>query len=381
MEHKASKIKVLEVNGGDFGTGGGGGILWNWYQNIDLTKIHIDFFCYTQPEDRFLQEIKKNGGHCYVRKNFNNKLVKKAEEFQALKRIIEKGNYDYVHSHDSSAFTQFLVFFATKNHVKKVIMHSHTTSTSKNIDRRILHAMCKPFLCSSKIVPLACSNDAAAWLFPPKVVSKKRYTVIENGIDAQRFSFDQVTRDKVRTELGVSEKFVIGHVGRFVYAKNHVFLINIFAQIHKRCPDAVLLLIGDGDSSENLVGTIKDKVCSLGLVDNVIFYGNTDRVNEMYQAMDCFVFPSHYEGLGIVAIEAQAAGLKTFCSDRVPSEANITELFEYLSLSDSPEKWADKILTNKDYQRKNMQQAIIDAGYGIKQAAKKLEEIYLASRC
>lgn len=381
MGNRASKIKVLEICVGDFGIGGGGVILWSWYQNIDLTKIHIDFFCRIQPEDSFLQIIKKNGGHCYVRKSYKNRLVRKAAELQELRKIIKMGNYDCVHTHFSAAYLTLPAFFLARNHVEKVIMHSHSKSAS-NVTKKIIQTICKQFLRGSKIVPLACSGDAAAWLFPSKIVNGKWYTVIKNGIDSQRFSFDQVVRDKVRTELGVSKKFVIGHVGSFTYPKNHVFLIDVFAQIHKKFPDAVLLLIGDGNKFENSVGVIKEKVCSLGLTDNVIFYGHTDRVNEMYQAMDYFVFPSHYEGLGIVLIEAQAAGLKTLCSNAVPKEAKITKLLEYMSLTESPEKWADEILVyNNSYPRKNMVQEVIQAGYDIKDSAKKLEEIYLASRC
>ena len=373
-----SKIKVLEISSGVFGVAGGPTMVWNWYCNWNA--VQVDFYCLLQPSDYYIQKIATNGGSCYIRDGKKNKLRRKIAEWRQLKKILRGNFYDCVHIHREDACNNLVICLLAKNHVKKVIVHAHNTSTGSAI-KRILHTICKPFLCSSKIVALACSNDAAAWLFPSKIIDEKRYTVIKNGIDAQRFSFDPAVRDKARTELGISGKFVIGHVGRFAYQKNHTFLIDIFAEVHKKCPEAVLLLIGDGDASENLVELIKKKIDVLGLSESVIFYGNTDRVNEMYQTMDCFVFPSNYEGLGIVAIEAQAAGLKTLCSDQVPQDAKITELLEYLPLSDPPEKWADKILTYKEYKRENMQQNIIDAGYDIKQSAKKLEEIYLASRC
>lgn len=380
MECNTVKAKVLEISGGGFGFGGASTMTWNWYCN--LKAVQADFFCLFKPDDYYIQKIAANGDSCYIRDGKKNKLRRKIAEWRQLKKILNGNIYDYVHIHLDGAYNNLVVLLLAKNYVKKVIIHSHNTSTGKSTIKRILHTICKPFLRGSKIVPLACSDDAAAYLFPSRIVNEKRYTVIKYGIDTQKFLFDQAIRDKVKTELGVSGKFVIGHVGRFAYQKNHTFLIDIFAQVHKKCPDAILLLIGDGDSNESLVEAIKEKVCSLGLTDNVVFYGNTDRINEMYQAMDCFVFPSRYEGLGIVLIEAQAAGLKVLCSDAVPQEAKITELMEYMSLTELPGRWSDKILAcNNGYPRKNMLQKVVEAGYDIKDSAKKIEEIYLTSGC
>lgn len=378
MAKKLKKCRVLEICLGDFGTGGGGVLIWRLCQNMDGGKLQFDFFCFQQPEDRFIQEILKKGGNCWIRKKYKNKIIRNISEYFDIRKIVKKGNYDCVHIHFSHAYIEYLCFLASKKYANRVLCHSHNTEITAGLVKHFVHNLCKKRLHSARIMPLACSDDAAKWLFPPSVTETKQYTVIKNGIDAKRFIYDDSTRNLIRKRLGVDGCFVIGHVGRFAYQKNHEFLIDTFAKVKRCYSSAVLLLIG-GESGENLGDGLKEIVRSLGLSDNVIFYGNTDRVNELYQAMDCFVFPSRYEGLGIAAIEAQAAGLKTLCSDEVPQEAKITDLLEYMPLSEGPEKWAEKILTYVNgYERKDMSEAIVAAGYDIKASAKQLENIYLS---
>lgn len=380
MEQEYGKCKVLEICAGDFGIGGGGVIVWGWYKNMDSNKLQVDFYCYQQPEDRFIQEIKKNDGQYWVRKLHGNKIIQKISECSEIRRIVKAGHYDCIHLHFSNAYVEYPLFLISRRYVKKVICHSHNSNMKGGRMKRTAHELCKKRLHSSQIVPLACSDDAAKWLFPASVIEGKQYTVIKNGINIERFIYNADIRRSVRKTLGVDGHFVVGHVGWFSSQKNHEFLIDTFAEIKKKCSNAVLLLIG-GDIGEHLIDGVKEKVNSLGLAESVIFYGNTDRVNELYQAMDCFVFPSRFEGLGIVAIEAQTAGLRTLCSDGVPQEAKITDLLEYMPLSDGAEKWAEKILTYNDgYQRKDMSEKIAAAGYDIKASAKRLEEIYLGCR-
>ena len=174
--------------------------------------------------------------------------------------------------------------------------------------------------------------------------------------------------------MKVDNKFVIGNIGRFSIQKNHEFLLDIFNEVLKKNPNAVLLLIGDGP----LENKIKEKTKNLGIEKSVIFYGTTSSTNKLYQAMDCFVLSSLFEGLPIVLVEAQAAGLKTLCSDAITQEAKITGLLDYLPLSGTQEKWAEKILSYNDrYERKDLFKEVKNAGYDIKQSAKRLEEIYV----
>lgn len=179
---------------------------------------------------------------------------------------------------------------------------------------------------------------------------------------------------KIRAELGVNDKYVIGHVGRFVYSKNHMFLLESFSAVVKNNRDAMLVLVGGG----KLKPEIESKISELGIKDNVILYGETTEVNRIYNAFDMFLFPSHYEGLGIVLVEAQANGLPVIASDTIPKEVNLTDNFEFLPLSLGSEKWANRISERMNETRnlKNAQK-IYAAGYDIKDVSKFLQDTYI----
>ena len=373
------KSKVLEVGSGAFGVGGASTLIWNLFRGIDPEKVGIDFCCYFKPGDQYIDEIHRYNSNCYVVKHSDNKFVKRTNEIRELRRIVKNQHYDCVHVHRDGAYNHLLFYLSTKKYVGRYIVHGHNAGAGDCPAKGLLHRLFRPLLKGRRMIYLACSEKAAKWCFPSSVIENNRYTIIKNGINIQKFSFDVDVRHSVRKRLGLDGRFAIGHVGRFAYEKNHEFLIRIFAEVKKKYSNAVLLLIGGG-SAGDLLDQTKEKAASLGLMDSIIFFGNTDRVSELYQAMDCFVFPSRVEGLGIVAIEAQAAGLRTLCSDGVPQEVKITDLCEYMSLSDGPEKWAERILTYVNgYERKDMSKEITEAGYGIKESAKQLEKIYL--RC
>ena len=367
------KICVLEICIGRFLASGSSVMVWNWYQRFDFEKYDVDFFTLDQPEESYLSEIAGNGGRCYFCKN-NNPIIRKIAKTSLLYRVIQKNKYDCIHVHITDAtFCALVCLFGGK---RPIILHSHT---SKNPSRMklFLHTIGKRFLKKESITYFACSDLAAEFLFPRSIVSEKKYTVINNGIDVRKFAFNRETRKKYREKLGLSDCFVVGHVGRFAYEKNHEFLIRVFAALKELCPNARLLLVGDGEKNENLKDEIVSQVKTLKLEKEVIFYGNTDKVNEVYQAMDCFVLPSRYEGLGVVAIESQAAGLKTLCADTVPQEAMITDLLEYLPLGAPIEMWADKILSyNSGEERKNMTEQISAAGFDVATSAAFIQNQY-----
>lgn len=376
---KRAKAHVLEVTPGNFGTGGGSVILWRWYSNLDPRDFEIDFLCSYCPEDRFGKTITSNGGKYYVQQQTGNRVKRKLIHAKQLSAILNTmPRYDCIHIHCEATYQAVPIALLFGHYVNKVIIHAHNTRTDAGRTKRCVHKLLKAFLNMPKIIPLACSDDAAKWFYPQKILNNGNYTVLKNGIDVDSFAFKNDIREAIRENLRVQNKFVIGHVGRFANQKNHGFLIDVFCKIHQKSPEAVLLLIG-GDKGEGVLEKIKERVHRLGLEQSVIFYGNTGHVNELYQAMDCFVFPSLFEGLGIVAIEAQAAGLKTLCSDGVPQATKITNLLEYMPLKESPERWAEKILSyNNGYERKDMSEEIKRAGYDIKTSAKQLESIYLS---
>ena len=216
----------------------------------------------------------------------------------------------------------------------------------------------------------ACGKCAGEWMF-----SGNPYQIISNAIDTSLYTFSQAVSIQKRKELGLATEIVVGHVGNFTSAKNHLFLLEIFQQILCLKPSAKLLLVGGGDGLENA----KDKARAMGITDHVIFTGVRSDVPQLMQAMDVFVFPSLYEGLGIAALEAQAAGLPCVISDHVPEECIVTEgLVTIKKLTDAPSEWARHILSRAKLPRENHISEIRAAGYDIEAAAKQLETFYLS---
>ena len=188
-----------------------------------------------------------------------------------------------------------------------------------------------------------------------------------------KYKFNEIVRNELRQELKIEDKFVIGHIGRFCYAKNHDFLIDVFYEVSKKKDNAILMLIGVGELEEE----VKNKVKNLGIEDKVLFLGKKNDAYRYYQAMDLFLFPSKYEGLGMVSIEAQASGLPVICSTSIPSEAKVTDLVSYLSLQDGIEKWVDVVIdTYSNYSRRDTSEEVRNAGFDIRTEAVKLLEYY-----
>lgn len=213
-------------------------------------------------------------------------------------------------------------------------------------------------------------KKAADFLFGPQI-PREKIIIFHNALDIKRYKFNPEKRAIVRKKLGVEGKYVIGNVGRLVYLKNHKFLIDCFSEVVKKNQEAMLILIGGGELEQE----IKEQITSYGIYDKVIFIGESDCVEEYLQAMDLFVFPTRFEGLGNVLIEAQTAGLKCIASMNVPEETHITENITYLPLEIS--QWVIEILKYENgYSRCEMDERIRMAGYDITQEIKVLENIY-----
>lgn len=376
------KIKVLEIGPGDFGKSGLSNIVWNWYQKFNHEKITVDFLSHIMPEDKYIKNIKEHGGDFFCAGD-KNSIIQSFKKLFVTRKVAKINKYDCIHIHASSAYGAFLHYIAVTPFCNNIIIHSHNSGIDLNSSKLyldliskikyLLHRIFRNFIAGKKITRLSCSKLAAEWMYPKKYIINNNYTIIKNGIEIENFAFNQCIREKIRSEFNFQNKFVVGHIGRFAYQKNHKFLINVFNEVHKRNSNAVLFLIGEGE----LKIEIKKMVNNLKINDSVIFYGTTPNVKEFYQAMDCFILPSHFEGMPVVAVEAQASGCKILCSDTITKEAQITNLLEYMSLSESIEKWTDKILSyNNNYERKDMSTEIRNVGYDIEQSAKQLERLY-----
>ena len=286
-----------------------------------------------------------------------------------------KNKYVIVHINETSRSLHFIMLLAAAcARIKIRISHSHSTFSTNNFWKKIFLFPLKLIISFLSTHLLTCSVAAAYSLFNSYYVYNNYVTKINNGIDLENFVFNQDTRINVRNKLQITDKIVIGHIGNFIEAKNHRFLIDIFYKVHKLNPDTILLLIGDGP----LQKYIKDLIASLGLTDAVIFMGRRSDISELLQAMDIFVFPSLFEGVGIVLIEAQAVGLPCVVSDTIPEEARITSLITALPLSDKVE-WSKKILSIacKPSHDRNMTLSIKNSGYDIKDSAIKLQDYYV----
>lgn len=343
---------------------------------IDRNKIEIDFLILDDGNTYDTEnDLKKQGYNIYKLKNVW--IRKPTDYFKYFKKIDKffKEHHDYkvVHLHSSSK--NFYVLKSAKKYGIPVrIAHSHNIGFQAKSKLQIMIGnLCKPLLKKYATDYFACSEIAGEWLFGKKEVQKNNVKVIQNAVDLKKFKFNEDTRNKIRKELGIEDKLVIGHVGRFTTQKNHNFLIDIFNEIHKKNSNSVLMLVGTGEKEAE----IHEKVKKLGLEESVLFIGFKNNVNEYMWAMDLFVFPSLFEGLGLVLIEAQATGMKCFTSkDVVPEEAKVSSLLQYISLNDSAKLWADEILKNKVV-RNNKYKDIKEKGYDICDTGKELEEFYI----
>lgn len=362
------EIRILHMIG-CLEIGGSQSMIMNIYRNIDRRMIQFDFVIDKDVKSPLYKEITQLGGKIYKMPKFNG--INIIEVQSSWKKFFENhSEYKILHSHVRSYASIYLPI-AKKIGVKTII-HSHSTSNGTGLASLVKKIIQFPLRYQADYL-FACSKEAGEWLFGKKAVKNDNFKVIYNGIDCERFRFNKENRMFIRKKYGIENNFVIGHIGRHTLPKNPIFLLKLFAEIYKAEPNARLLQVGQGELTEQM----KEKCDKLGIADKVIFTGPRDDIPDFLSAMDVFVFPSLWEGLGIVAIEAQASGLQTICSDVIPKEACITDLFHALSLNLPLDKWVRYILQFADgYERKDMHARITEMGYDIHQTVQWLEEFY-----
>lgn len=362
MENK-EPIRVLQIVGIAC-NGGVEAVVLNYYRYMDKSKVQFDFVVHKNPAKNFVTEVKKGGGRLYEVTPYNKNIFAFTHE---IYRIIKDGNYDIVHSNMNS-MSGFPLFAAWLAGAKVRILHNHTTDAKTEGLRTILKRVLRPFAKMFANRYWACSNLAGEWMYGKKPVQSGKITIIPNAIDLEKFAFNPDKRKLMRQKLGLDGKFVLGHIGRFVYQKNHSFLIDVFAEVVRVKPEARLMLIGDGE----LRKTIEEKVVNRGLHDKVLFLGNRNDVADLYNVMDIFLLPSHYEGLPVVGVEAQANGLKCLFSDKVTEETKLIEETMFIPLN--LECWK-KVICNIDYvsNRKMVSvQVVNNENYDIKKSCLNL---------
>lgn len=342
-------------------------LVLNCYRNIDKDKVQFDFIIDEDSGAIPCEEIESMGGRVIIVPPYQkiNKYI------TALTKLFIENKYKIVHAH-TSTLCVFPLYAAKKAGVPIRIAHCHTTAGKGEYLKNLIKYSLRPF---SKLFPThlaASSRLGGEWLFGKGCFEKYDMYYLPVARDVEQFAFNPSCRESVRAELGLSDKFVIGHFGRFVPQKNHSFLIDVFNEIKALEPNAELLLAGDGE----LLSQTKEKVSKLGLQDAVTFLGRRSDVADLYQAIDVFILPSLYEGVPGVGIEAQSAGLPLVVSDTVTDEVSILDTTKRLSFNEGAKKWAEVVVSMKNNPRKNTIKELTDAGYNIKTAAKGLQEYY-----
>ncbi len=351
-------VRVLHVFGG-LGFGGAESVIMNWYRNIDRSIIQFDFLV-RSSDTNCEEEIKAMGGNVYHVPPFPRSFIRNYIE---TNRILKKGKWDIIHVHANALIYLAPLWLAKRYGISTRIIHSHNTHSSftalHNLNKRLID-----YWVTDKF---ACSDLAAKWMF-----GDKEYVFIPNGIDLQKFSFDDNSRNTIREKYRIESKTVIGHVGRFTYQKNHKFIIDFFCEYHNRNADSVLMFIGNGEMFKQIQELVENK----GLHDSVIFCGAVSDIHKYYSAMDRFIFPSHYEGLPIALIEAQANGLPCLISNIISPMAMMNSNVEMRSLNDNRLTWVETLSQQVRIPGNAIDTAV--AQYDEKIVAKRLESFYCA---
>ncbi len=359
-------IRILQVIG-SLNIGGSQTMIINLHKAIDRTRIQFDYICDKSDEMELRPIVESLGAKVYVLPAFNGlnlmEVVKAWDDF-----LINHPEYRILHSHVRSYASLYIPI--AKKHGLKTIIHSHSTSNGtgfKAFGKKVLQF---PLRYQADYY-FACSKEAGKWLFGNRIVNSSDFFIVPNAIDSEKFSYDYQTRLKIRKELHIDNNYVIGTVGRLTKSKNQSFLLDVFAAYKKKNTSSVLLFIGDGELRRQLM----EKARRLNISDDVLFVGNKENVQDYYQAMDLFTFPSLWEGLGTVAVEAQCSGLRCVVSTGVPKSVDLgLGLLTFVNVG-SAEEW-ERSLTNQAYSRESQRLAVINRGFDIKESAKKLEQFY-----
>ncbi len=365
-------VRVLNVLG-TTNLGGAESRVMELYRALDKDQVQFDFLVHTDKEGQYSEEIRRLGGRIYSVPRFR---VFNLLSYQRALRRFFGGHPEFVavHGHMTSTASIYLPI-AKRAGVPVTIAHARSAGVDPGIKGLVTKVIRYPLKYRADYC-FTCSAEAGEAVYGRKWIGKGKVWTIPNAIDVQRFAFNPAVREEVRTELGLADKFIIGHVGRFGFMKNHRYLIDIFAQLCKMREDAALVLIGKG----GLEGEIREKVNASGLADRVVFLGNCFDVERYYQAFDYFVFPSVFEGFPGSVAEAQASGLCCLVSDKVTREVALTALVTYKSIEDPAASWASEIMRNskKALIREDMRAAIAGKDFDVHRQAAKMEAFYIS---
>lgn len=345
--------------------GGAETMVMNYYRALDKTAFQFDFLVNRQERGVYDDEIESMGAHIY--RAFSLRPGHYLKYFRFLNRFFREHAHEYVAIHCHIQENSHIVLhYAKKYGIPNRLMTSHTAFA--NFDLKLPFRYFARLYSGSENIRLSCGQKAGVYAY-----GKKDFIIFPNAIDAHDFTFSPTRRAAFRAAHGwKDDTLVIGLVARFSPQKNHEFLLRIFAEVHRRNAKALLVLVGDGD----LRPQIEAQIRSLHLQDAVSLEGTHSNISDYLQAFDLFLMPSHYEGLPVSVIEAQAAGLRCLLSDVIDPTTDVTGDISFLPLSSGAVKWAEKLLSLVPYEHQDNTQKVCDAGYDVKTQVKRLTDLY-----
>lgn len=360
-------IKILVINTVGFGVNGISAVIKNYYENMEKQNLYFEFITPGEPAPIYKKFLEDNDLRYHV---FNRRKV--ISYMHQLYSFVKKEGFDIVHVHGNSSTMFFDLEPCKLAKVPIRISHSHNSGSRHPLAHKILH----PFFQNSYTEAFACGEKAGMWLY-----GKKKFSIINNGINLQKYCFNNYIRKCYRQKLNITDQFVIGHVGNFSPEKNYDFLIGIAKQLKEKNIHFKLLLIGNGRLFEHSKRITKE----LNLENDVVFLGRTNEVENYLQAMDLFVLPSIYEGLPLTLIEASASGLPIYASKNIDKAINVTGKINFLAINDTI-NWTNNIIEEKNkiievdreqVCNENIQK-LSKMGYDIRTEAMKMRQLFIS---
>lgn len=332
--HGTAPARIAMIMG-KLWAGGVETVIFNYYRQLDRSKIQFDFYYDSDSTIEPPADLIAMGARFYEIPQYQ--MIR--EYHRALRKYFHENRYIIVHSNINS-LSVFPLYAAWREHIPVRIAHNHSVPGGHEIKRNLIKGFLRHFARVFATDYFACSEKAGRWLFTDRVFDRGEVKIIRNGVDFDRFREDTRETELLTEEYGLRGRFVVGHVGRFTYAKNHGLLLDIFAEIVRRRKDAVLMLVGDGEMYDKIIS----KIAELGLQEHVILTGKTQHAERFYPLFDVLLVTSYYEGLSLATVEAQVSGVPVVASEAVSDEAVISDAVVKLGLSDGIEDWASAVL-------------------------------------
>lgn len=362
-------IRVAVIMG-KMHSGGKKNLVMEYYRHIDKNKVQFDFICDSDSNAIPKEEIESLGGRVFIVEPYQKIISNMIQTY----KIIRDNNYCIVHGYNNTL--NVFAMFVAKLAGAKVRINESISMAHRGDKKTYIKNILKPFSKLFSTHYMANGESCGEWQFGSKLYNEGKVLIFKTVIDSGKNTYDVVLRNKTRQEMNIEDNFVVGHIGRMTSQKNPLFVIDIFNEVLKKEPKARLLMVGDGE----LRNRVEERIHKYGIDSSVMCLGRTEDIYKLYNAMDCFLLPSLYEGLPLVGVEGQCCGLPIFFSEEIPKESSpCSDLGYFISLEEKPEFWADKIITETHKHmenRRSREKEICKSGFDSNVEAIKLERLY-----